>query len=67
MKRCLEQVKWKKLLQLSNELQQVEWNLNEESVPADNAEATVHSLREHYGAVFTVALKNLVKTQEAEC
>ena len=34
------------LLRLSNELQQMEWNLNEESVRADNAEATVHLLRE---------------------
>ena len=31
----------------------MEWNLNEESVRADNAEATVHSLREQGHCIYS--------------
>ena len=41
------------LVRLSNELQHMERNLNEEPVSADNAEATVHSLREQGHSIYS--------------
>lgn len=41
------------LARLSEEMQRLEWNLNEESLRAENAEATVASLREQGRSIYS--------------